>query len=79
MAWWLTYSPCDACELESCTECHHRDRPLFVRAVESEMKPRWSVDGPCDDAQCLLMLIQEHFEFDSNDGLMRLKNWKSLE
>ena len=79
MPWWLSYAPCDQCLCDGCETCQHLDRPLSLRAIESEIRPPRTVDGPCADAQCLLLLIQDHFEFDPGDGLMRLKDRGSLE
>ncbi len=61
MNYWLTY--------EAWGLCSH---PRIIRVVQSESRPDFALDGPCDDPQCLLERMRDFFEFDS-DGFMRLR------
>lgn len=71
MPYWLTATPCDACD-DNCFACPLRDRPVQLQVVVSEDAPLRAVNGPGKTPEELLGVLARSFSV-GEDGFLRLK------
>lgn len=73
MPYWLIYTRCDGCEIESCLQCRKEDRSLTLRAVEAEDIPANTLNGPCAGPEEILKRMGQFFGFDETTGRLYFK------
>jgi hypothetical protein len=64
MSFWLVYTRCENCPIESCLQCHREDRSLTLHVVEADDMPENSLNGPCETPEYILRRMGEFFGFD---------------
>lgn len=70
--WWLCVTPCGICDDTQCARCPLRDRPVGLFVRQSDVRPATAINGPAQEADELLSVLQHHCTFGA-DGFLRLK------